>query len=113
MLQITATEPPTAHRWRREGRLIRPWGTALRGHGRQTHKARQGRIGVDLHAVMAIDQHGEAGAAGPPLPRMSAFLASTAHERHQPMHHDYGKMTWSEVVTALAVLGLITWLFLR
>ena len=36
MLQITATEPPTAHRWRREGRLIRPWGTALRGHGRQT-----------------------------------------------------------------------------
>jgi hypothetical protein len=29
------------------------------------------------------------------------------------MHHDHGEMTWSEAVTALAVLGLITWLFLR
>jgi hypothetical protein len=29
------------------------------------------------------------------------------------MHHDHVEMTWSEVVTALAVLGLITWLFLR
>jgi hypothetical protein len=27
------------------------------------------------------------------------------------MHHDHGEMTWGEAVTALAVLGLITWLF--
>jgi hypothetical protein len=29
------------------------------------------------------------------------------------MHHDHVEMTWSEAVTALAVLGLITWLLLR
>jgi hypothetical protein len=28
------------------------------------------------------------------------------------MHYDRVEMTWSEAVTALAVLGLITWLFL-
>jgi len=28
------------------------------------------------------------------------------------MHHDHVEMTWSEAVTALVVLGLITWLFL-
>ena len=28
------------------------------------------------------------------------------------MHHDHVEMTWGEGVTALAVLGLITWLFL-
>jgi hypothetical protein len=28
------------------------------------------------------------------------------------MHHDHMEMTWSEAVTALVVLGLITWLFL-
>jgi hypothetical protein len=27
------------------------------------------------------------------------------------MHHKDVEMTWSEAVTALAVLGLITWLF--
>ena len=29
------------------------------------------------------------------------------------MHHGHVEMTWSEAVTTLAVLGLITWLFLR
>ena len=29
------------------------------------------------------------------------------------MHHDQVEITWSEAVTALAVLGLIAWLFLR
>ena len=28
------------------------------------------------------------------------------------MDHDHVEITWSEAVTALAVLGLITWLFL-
>jgi hypothetical protein len=29
------------------------------------------------------------------------------------MHHERVEITWSEAVTAMAVLGLITWLFLR
>jgi hypothetical protein len=28
------------------------------------------------------------------------------------MHHDHGEMTWSEAVTALAVMGIITFLLL-
>jgi hypothetical protein len=51
-------------------------------------------------------------------------LAQRGHRRHprrlscpqrrargiSAMHHDHVEMTWSEAVTALAVLGLITWL---
>jgi hypothetical protein len=58
-----------------------------------------------------IDQHGEAGAAGPSMPRTSAFPASTENERHQHDAHNHGERTWGDAVTALAVLGLITWLF--
>ena len=34
------------------------------------------------------------------------------HRRHHPMHHEPVETTWGEAVTALAVLGSITWLFL-
>jgi hypothetical protein len=51
-------------------------------------------------------------------------LAQRGHRRHQrrlscpqrrargisAMHHDHVEVTWSEAATALAVLGLITWL---
>jgi len=35
----------------------------------------------------------------------------TEHRRHQPMHHAHVETTWGEAVTALAVLGIITFLF--
>ena len=37
----------------------------------------------------------------------------TEHRRNQRMHHAHVETTWGEAVTALAVLGIITWLFLR
>jgi hypothetical protein len=37
----------------------------------------------------------------------------TEHRRHHTMHHAPVEPTWGEAVTALAVLGIITFLFLR
>jgi fumarate reductase subunit D len=36
----------------------------------------------------------------------------TEHRRNHTMHHAHVDTTWSEVVTGLAVLGIITFLFL-
>jgi hypothetical protein len=36
----------------------------------------------------------------------------TENRRNQTMHHAHVETTWGEAVTALAVLGIITWLFL-
>jgi hypothetical protein len=37
----------------------------------------------------------------------------TEHRRKHTMHHAHVDITWGEAVTALAVLGIITFLFLR
>jgi hypothetical protein len=36
----------------------------------------------------------------------------TENKRDQPTHHAHVETTWGEAVTALAVLGIITFLFL-
>ena len=36
----------------------------------------------------------------------------TENGRNQTMHHEHVDMTWSEAVTALAVMGIITFLLL-
>jgi fumarate reductase subunit D len=44
--------------------------------------------------------------------RLRAMVFVTEHRRNHTMHHEHVDTTWSKVVTGLAVLGIITFLFL-
>jgi hypothetical protein len=44
--------------------------------------------------------------------RRRSMVLVTENRRNQKMHHEYVETTWGEAVTALAVLGIITFLFL-
>jgi hypothetical protein len=41
------------------------------------------------------------------------MVLGTAYRRHHTMHQEHVETTWGEAVTALAVLGILTFFFLR
>jgi hypothetical protein len=43
-------------------------------------------------------------------PRSMVLVAENG--RNQTMHHEHVEMTWTEAVTALAVMGIVTFLLL-
>jgi hypothetical protein len=41
------------------------------------------------------------------------MVLGTEHRRHHTIHHAHVETTWGEAVTALVVLGILTFFFLH
>ena len=114
MRKITVTEPPKEPRWMREGRLTRP-SPPPSGDigGRPAAHAKGAPASSICTPSRVVTSTGRLAQRGHQCHSRQLSWLQRRTRGISTMHHDHGEMTWSEAVTALAVLGLITWLFLR